>query len=59
MLYSTQTSDDCFNHPFRLIGISYPDGNDTSFFGRIVITAGEQSIPDKNHFLNADTKDVA
>ena len=54
----TQTSDDGFNHPFRLIGISDADGKSTSFFGRIVVPAGKQRIADKNHLINGNAKDV-
>ena len=53
-----QTSDDGFNHPFGLIGISDPDGHNTGLFGRIVVPTGKQGIPDKNHLWNGNTKDV-
>jgi hypothetical protein len=53
-----QTSDDRFNHPFRLMGISDPDGHDTGFFGRIVVPTREQGIPGKDHVLNCNAKGI-
>ena len=55
---ATQTSDDGFNHPFRLVGISDADGHDTGLFSRIVVSTREQGIPDKNHLINCNAKDV-
>ena len=53
-----QTSDNGFNHPFRLIGISDADGHDAGLFGRIVVSPGKQRIADKNHLLNGNAKGV-
>ena len=59
VLIAIQTSDDCFDHPFRLIGISDLDRNNPCFFGRIVVPSREQGIADKNHVLNGNAQDVS
>jgi hypothetical protein len=53
-----QTSGDCLDHPFRLIGIPNLDAPNASFSGRIVVSADKQSIPDKNHFSDRNAQDV-
>jgi len=58
-LDAAQTSDDGLDYPFRLIGISHLNRDNTRFLGRIVIPARKQSVPDENHFLNGNAKGVA
>ena len=46
-------------NPFRLIGFSDLDRNNPCFFGRIVVSAGEQGVPDKNHLADCDAQNVS
>jgi hypothetical protein len=58
MLNAIQTSDDCLNNPFRLIGISDLDTHDACLSRRIVVPAGKQGIPYKNHLIDCNAQDV-
>jgi hypothetical protein len=51
VLIVVQTSDDGFGNPFRLIGASNWDRNDTSFFSRIVVPTWEQGIAYEDHLF--------
>jgi hypothetical protein len=59
MLNAIQTSDDCLNNPFRLIGTSDLDGHNACLYRWIVVPTNQQGIPYKNHLINRNTKDIA
>ena len=59
MLNAIQTSDDRFNHSFRLIRISDPDRPRARFFGPMAVPNKEQSISDREHLPGAGSSIVA
>ena len=53
-----QTGDDCFNHPLGLMRIPDRDRQRTSLFGRIIVAAWKYRIPNEDHLIDRDVKDV-
>jgi hypothetical protein len=54
----SQTGDDRFNHPLGLMGIPYRDRRRPDFFGRIIVPAGKNRIPNEDHLIDRDVKDI-
>ena len=59
MLFGIQTSDDRFDNSLRLIGVSNRNGNNACLFGRVVVSAYKQGVPDINHLLHRNAENVS
>jgi hypothetical protein len=59
MIAIRQTSNDCFDNPFRPAGASNWNCRNADSFNRIVVSPHEQGIADVNHLCKCNFKDAA
>jgi hypothetical protein len=58
LLIAAQTSDDCFYNSLCIFGSTNWNRNHSCLFGWIVVSSRKQSVTDKDHLFQGNTKDV-